>query len=319
MAKKLLHINLYFFISVILFSCSDNNRIEQSTLPTPEVNFTPGEIISDVDGFVQYYVGNTPIIITVPHDGTRIPNTIPPRSGDSTRAENTQGIAQYFYNGFIDESNGLFPHVILNNIDRSRMDPDSPPSIGAENSFATSYFNRYHTYIGVAIDSIEANFDTGILLNLVSHDDDNQIIEMGFNISKEVFNSSDNILDNSQSQSSISYLSSISSSSFHELVRGFDSIGKRIMDQNCCKPIYYTFDVTPSPDFPVPGDENYNSGGYTLSTYGSHNSTSQIGAMDLSTPYLNHRDSPYAYLALGSMLVSALSNFYSDTTGMSIY
>ena len=119
-----------------------------------------------------------------------------------------------------------------------------------------------------------------------------------------------NILDNSQSQSSISYLSSISSSSFHELVRGFDSIGKRIMDQNCCKPIYYTFDVTPSPDFPVPGD---------LSTYGSHNSTSQIGAMDLSTPYLNHRDSPYAYLALGRMLVSALSNFYSDTTGMSIY
>ena len=101
MAKKILHINLYFFISVILFSCSDNNRIEQSTLPTPEVKFTPGEIISDVDGFVQYYVGNTPIIITVPHDGTSIPNTIPPRSGDSTRAENTQGIAQYFYNGFI--------------------------------------------------------------------------------------------------------------------------------------------------------------------------------------------------------------------------
>ena len=54
---------------LLFISCGDSNRATQSVLPTPVVTYTPGEIVSDLGGHIQYYVGNTPIIITVPHDG----------------------------------------------------------------------------------------------------------------------------------------------------------------------------------------------------------------------------------------------------------
>ena len=69
------------FKVVILFlffiiGCGESGRASQSVAPIPIVTYTPGEIVSDIDNHIQYYVGNTPIIITVPHDGDIIPTTI---------------------------------------------------------------------------------------------------------------------------------------------------------------------------------------------------------------------------------------------------
>ena len=81
--------------------CGDSDRATQSVLPTPEVIYTPGEVVTDSQGYVSYRVGNTPIIITVPHDGTLTPSTFPDRSGATSRAENTRKVAEqfaYFFN-----------------------------------------------------------------------------------------------------------------------------------------------------------------------------------------------------------------------------
>ena len=120
------------------------------------------------------------------------------------------------------------------------------------------------------------------------------------------------------SQSSINAISSMSDSQFSESIRGFDSIGKKIMDLNCCKPIYYTFDVTPSPQFPTPQSEGYNSGGYTVSKYASSNVNINMGTIEFATPYYGHRDSPYAYIALGTMLVTSAEHFFALSTGISL-
>ena len=74
---------------LLFIGCGDSDRATQSVLPTPEVIYTPGEVVTDSQGYVSYRVGNTPIIITVPHDGTLTPSTFPDRSGATTRAENT--------------------------------------------------------------------------------------------------------------------------------------------------------------------------------------------------------------------------------------
>ena len=156
-----LRIKVIILFLVLFIGCGESGRATQSVLPTPVVTYTPGEIVSDIDNRIQYYVGNTPIIITVPHDGDIIPTTIPERTGDTTKAENTLGIAEYFYNTFTSNgANGLYPHIIVNNINRSRLDPDASIEVGAQNNYATAYFNRYHNYIQVAIDSTEANFGT---------------------------------------------------------------------------------------------------------------------------------------------------------------
>ena len=308
------------FILLIFISCSDSNRATQSVLPTPIVTYTPGEIVSDIDGRIQYYVGNTPIIITVPHDGEEMPSTIPERSGgELKRAENTLGIAEYFYNSFIGNgTTGLYPHIIINNVNRSRLDPDTTSEIGAQNNYSLAYYNRYHNYIQVAIDSTNANFGVGILVNLSGHsNDDNDFIELGYLLSKNDLDSSDSLLDNMSNKSSLNAVANLSDSRFSETVRGFDSIGKKMMDLNCCKPIYYTFDVTPSIQYPSPQSENYNSGGYTVSRYSS-SGESNISGVEFVTPYDGHRDSPYGYIALGTMLLESVDHLFELSTGTSL-
>ena len=61
---------------LLFIGCGDSDRATQSVLPTPEVIYTPGEVVTDSQGYVSYRVGNTPIIITVPHDGTLTPSTL---------------------------------------------------------------------------------------------------------------------------------------------------------------------------------------------------------------------------------------------------
>ena len=304
---------------LLFISCGDSNRATQSVLPTPVVTYTPGEIVSDLGGHIQYYVGNTPIIITVPHDGDIMPPSISDRTGETKKAENTLGIAEYFYNTFTSNgANGLYPHIIINNVNRSRLDPDASIEIGAQSNNAVTYFNRYHSYIQAAVDSTEANFGVGILVNLSAHkDDDNDVVEIGYLISKNDLNNSNAYIENLASQSSISVISSVSNAQFHDSVRGFDSVGKKMMELNCCKPIYYTFDVSPSPTFPAPQSDDYNPGGYTVSRYGGSGNSS-MSAIEFSTPYTDHRDSPYGYIALGTMLVESIVTFYELSTGTSL-
>jgi len=309
---------LLFIILLFFISCSDSDRAEQSVLPTPTVKYTPGEMVSDIDGYIQYYVGNAPVIITVPHGGEVTPSTIPMRNGDATRSENTIDIAEYFYNTFTSGSNNLYPHIIINNIDRGQLDPDINIEVGAQSNYSTIYYNRYHNYIQAAIDSTEEYFDVGMLVNLVGHSDESDKVELGYLVSLNDLNKTDTVLSSSNIQTSISSIASLSSSSLAETIRGFDSVGAKIMDLNCCKPIYYTFDVTPSPDFPVPDNNDYNSGGYTLLTYGSQNGVSKISAIEFSTPFLNHRDSPYALIALGTMLVEGIEHIYEQSTGIDL-
>ncbi len=314
MKQLLIKINL---ILLFFISCSsDSNRAEQSVLPTPTVKYVPGEIASDIDGYIQYYVGNTPIIITVPHGGEINPSIIPDRNGESEKSENTIGIAQYFYTTFTSGNNNLYPHIIINNIDRAKLDPDTNIESGAQSNYSTIYYNRYHNYIQAAVDSTEEYFDVGMLVNLVGHKDDSQKIELGYLVSLNDLNQSDTALSNSNVQTSINSIASLSSSTLAETIRGFDSVGGKIMDLSCCKPIYYTFDVTPSPDFPIPDNDDYNIGRYTLLTYGSQNSISKISAIEFSTPFLNHRDSPYALIALGAMLVEGVQHLYEQSTGL---
>ena len=90
-----------------------------------------------------------------------------------------------------------------------------------------------------------------------------------------------------------------------------------MMELNCCKPIYYTFDVTPSPSFPYPESDSYNPGGYTVNKY-ANTGTSNISTVEFSTPYNGHRDSPYGYIALGTLLVESIQHCYELSTGMSL-
>lgn len=320
MEMKLFHIKAILSIILIFFSCSENNRIEQAIAPEIIPAYVPGEIITDTNGYIEYLVGNSPIIISLPHDGEILPSNMDDISTPPIPAKNSKKVIEYFYQYFIQESNGKFPHIITNNISSNKLDPNSEISNGATNSLSQLYHNTYHSYIQTAIDSINKYYDSALLINLTAHDDDNQFIELRYLLTLDNLKKDNSELDSFRDISSIKQLSYLSYSDFHETIRGFNSMGKIIMDQRCCSPIWYTFNVTPSKNFPTPPSQNYNQGGYIIEKYGSHNNlTQKINAVDFSTPYSNHRDSGYAHWALGNILEVSAKIFYKNTTSNSLY
>ena len=321
MKMKALHTNksliaITLLITIILLGCSDNNRATQSTVPTPTVVYTPGEIVSDGQGYVDYRVGNTPVIITVPHDGTLAPSTMADRTGDIARAVNTRKVAEQFAVFFNANSNGLFPHIIYNNVSRSKLDPDANVTDGAQwNSYATLSYGTYHSFLQTAIDSVEAYFDAGILLNLVEHNHSNQQIELGYLLSANTLNLSDTALNAYSNQSSIQQIASVSTSTFAEVVRGYSSFGNFLFAASYNG---YSFNVVPTIDNPSPGNNAYISGGYTLETYGTSDN-GKINAIEVATPYNGFRDNANAYRAVGVVLEDATKKFYQEQMGTILY
>jgi hypothetical protein len=113
----------------------------------------------------------------------------------------------------------------------------------------------------------------------------------------------------------------LSSSSFAEIVRGYNSLGNLIVgDSYNSNDTNYQFEAVPTLDNPNVNGEDYISGGYTLTTYGSHNlSTNQINAINVATPYAGFRDNANAYRALAVILERSVKSFYQENLGIILY
>ena len=79
MAIKHLHINI-ILISIFIISCGGGNKAVTPDEIVPDVAYIPGQHYGDTLGYVDYLAGNTPVIITVAHDGTLTPSSIPDRT-----------------------------------------------------------------------------------------------------------------------------------------------------------------------------------------------------------------------------------------------
>ena len=312
---KIILIFLFLFIG-----CGESGRATQSVLPTPEVKYTPGDIITDSQGYISYRVGNMPIIITVPHDGTLAPSTFPDRTGSSKRAENTRKVAEQFAYFFNANSNGLYPHIIYNNISRSKLDPDLNQMDGAQgNSYANLSYGTYHSFLQTAIDSVEAYFDAGILLNLVEHNHSNQKVELGYLLSASDLDLTNLQLNSYSAQSSVSQIADISTSSFAEVIRGYNSLGTLIVGRSyTSNDVTYSFEAVPTLDNPTIGSNDYSSGGYTIAQYGSSNG-GKINGIDVATPFAGFRDNANAYRALAVILEESVKIFYQENLGVILY
>ena len=312
---KIILLFLFLFIG-----CGESGRATQSVLPTPDVKYTPGDIITDSQGYISYRVGNTPIIITVPHDGTLNPSTFPDRTGASSRAENTRKVAEQFAYFFNANSNGLYPHIIYNNVSRSKLDPDLNQMDGAQgNSYANLSYGTYHSFLQTAIDSVEAYFDAGILLNLVEHNHSNQRVELGYLLSASDLDLTNLQLNSYIGQSSVSHIANLSSSSFAEVIRGYNSLGTLIVGSSyTSNDVNYTFEAVPTLDTPTIGSSDYSSGGYTITQYGSSNG-GKINGIDVATPFAGFRDNANAYRALAVILEGSVKSFYQENLGTILY
>ena len=312
------HISIIIILGLILSCGGDKPTTPEQTFP--EITYTPGEYYGDALGYVEYLAGNTPIIITVPHDGTLSPSSIADRTyGTMVRDTNSRKVAERFAYFFVQNSGGLYPHIVYSNLHRRKLDPNRDVTEGAQGDLgAIQAYNAYHKFIQTAVDTVEAYFDSGLLLDMHGHAHDIQRIELGYLLSSDDLGQG-NVSINSPEyaeKSSITQMASLTPATFSELLRGPTSFGGLLVTKSYSyEDDVYTFDAVPSTATAAPGTDPYFNGGYTTATY----SVGKINVIQIEANYDRTRDTARGYGALAAILEETVREFYQEHTGTPIY
>jgi hypothetical protein len=231
----------------------------------------PGQFRHNQDGFIEYIPGNMPVVISIPHGGSLLPATIPERPcincakhRDTLTIEIGLGLRDIIY-----ERTGFAPYIIINNLHRTRLDPNRNIDEAADgNKNAGLAWHEFQDYIDSANAEVQRNFSKGLYIDLHGHRHKINRIELGYLLSSEELQLDDSTLDDGSFEefSSIRNLAgnNIGGLTFAELVRGRFSMGSMLEERG--------YVCVPSPGLPAPGpDEAYFSGGYNTYRHGSSN------------------------------------------------
>ncbi len=159
---------------------------------------TPGTPIFDTSGneYIEYIPGNLPIIISAPHGGVKQSgstvggtfypdndSSLPDRScGTNERDDNTDILVREIQ-AEIFSLTGCYPHIIISNLHRSKMDPNREQNEATcGDSDALFYWNAFHGFIDQASTAVETNWGKGLYIDLHGQSHSIQRIEAGYNI-----------------------------------------------------------------------------------------------------------------------------------------
>lgn len=251
------------------------------------------EVLFGHNNFTEYQVGNMNLILSVPHGGSMEPEDIPDREAGCWDAETsscifshdcppgsiqdyknckvstnqdryTIEVAQVLAEEINKITDGFFPHIVINHLQRFKMDANREKE---EAAFGIPQAEQaWEDYMGF-LTTAKSQMTRGLILDIHGQAHPEQWIELGYTVSKTSLNSG----VFSASCSSIRYLANqLVSVSFETLLAGNRSLGKYIEEQN------NSYVCVPSPSNPSPSNGNYYSGGYITKTFGSRDS----GAVD---------------------------------------
>jgi hypothetical protein len=219
--------------------------------------------------YIKVLPGNMPLVISVPHGGYLLPDEIPERAclncaknQDIFTIEIGLGIREAIY-----KKTGYYPYLIINNLHRTRLDPNR--NIGeaaAGNKNAEQVWTEFQNFIDSSTREVQKAFGKGLYIDLHGHRHEIKRTEIGYLLSNEELQLDDELLDNYSfvEYSSIRNLieSNPQSLSYSELVRGKTSLGSMLEEKG--------YPSVPSENHPSPKEsEPYFSGGYNTTRHGS--------------------------------------------------
>ncbi len=196
--------------------------------PPADVPETPLGYPSNTNRLIEYIPGNIPVVISAPHGGKETPSNLPNRSGCGTNEEdnNTDILIREIQKQCYAQMGG-YPHIIINNLRRSKLDPNRIESVATCNNAVTvPYFTAYNDYIDDAVATIMADYGKGLYIDLHGQSHTPVRIDVGYNISTSTLDVGP--LSNSIDYSTIENLKNdnLQNLTLDELVRGSDSFGQ---------------------------------------------------------------------------------------------
>lgn len=221
------------------------------------------------DSYATYLPGNMPLIISIPHGGYLMPDEIPERSCQNCSKNQdiyTLEIGLDMRDA-IYRMTGHYPHMIINHLHRTRLDPNRSIEEAADgNPDAEEVWYHFQDFIDSASAMVTAEYGKGLFIDLHGHRHLIRRTELGYLLSAEELQFDDEMLDMGTltEYSSIRNLVSTNPGAltFSQLLRGPASLGSMLSDLG-----YATVPSAEIP-FPAPG-EPYFIGGYNTTRHGS--------------------------------------------------
>lgn len=220
---------------------------------------TPGQSIFGTDRFIEYRVGDLPLVITSPHGGHLKPDSIKNRTSGTLGGDlNTQELAFALADAFFART-GHRLHVVASHLQRAKLDPNREIQEAAGgHPLAERAWTEYHAAIERALAAAVALHGFAFLVDLHGHAHPIDRLELGYALDAKQLQPPDAAFDTAGliAVSTLSDLHARLGGSAAALLRGPGSLGDLFAARG--------LRATPSPRDPQPGDGPFFSGGYTV-------------------------------------------------------
>ena len=281
----------------------------------PVGTLTVGQSYSDKAGYVEYVVGDAPLVLVAPHGGALTPAGLPDRTcsacvtvTDANTQELTRAVADTFF-----ARTGKRPHVVINRLHRRKFDAnrDVTEATGGNGGLDTTWL-----WMHAAIDSARLRVtrlgNRGLLLDMHGHGHDVPRLELGYLLTAATLRQDDASLaaSGAMARTSVAQLAVTSRSTADRgvaLMRGPNSLGALLAARGV--------PAVPSPADPAPlvGQEYFN-GGYNTERHGSLNGAA-LDAIQIEHHFSGVRDNATARGVYARALVEALVTYLSRHYG----
>lgn len=248
-------------------------------------SLVPGETLFGRNDYMEFIVGDLPLVVSAPHGGYLTPVEIPDRTyGTTGRDRNVQELARSIGDAFAELYGGSRPHIIICRLARVKLDANREIVEAAQGSrFSEWAWNEWHLFIEAAKSAAAEVNNWGFYIDLHGHGHAIDRLELGYLLSSSNLELTDESLNNPTyiNKSSIRNLANTSPLTFAELIRGQNSLGT--LFENAGVP------AVPSTPQPRLSGESFFSGGPNTARHGSRDG-GVIDGVQIEANYPGIRD-----------------------------
>jgi len=269
----------------------------------------PGESYYGRASYVRYLAGDMPLVLSAPHGGSMHPDEIPDRSyGTTVQDRNTLDLALKIRDA-IKAKTGSYPHVILSQLHRIKLDPNREIVEAAQGDPESERaWWEFQTFIDESVLSVEDEYGDGLYIDLHGHGHEIARLELGYMLSSSDLANTNEVLSGASfmNKSSFRALGSEPGANFADLIRGPESLGTLFEAAGV--------PAVPSQNQPDPGGHPFFSGGYNTGRHGSRDGGS-VSGVQIECNYPGIRDTDVNRAAFATALAEVLSDFFPIVFG----
>ena len=259
----------------------------------------PGEAIFGSEHHTEYVPGELPLVISAPHGGALMPESINTRTYGVRDADaNTQDLARRIA-AEIRKKTGRQMDLIISHLHRSKLDPNREIKEAAQgDAAAEKVWAEYHAFIDQALAAAVARHGRAFLIDLHGQAHKDIRVELGYMHCAADYAQPEGTLNGQAfaEKGTLKLITNLHSDvPYTDILTGPQSLGALIEERG--------FPATPSPRMPVPS-EPYFRGGYTV--FRHVKAENNIAGLQIEANRIRLRDTPENRQRFAESLVSAL-------------